>query len=559
MKLTCRTRIAAALAALALCAAPCGMALAQTAGQTSQGTAAGSTVGNGQHHAQKPGGTTGTAQNGTAAKKPEKLITPQQAKELFRSVDKIMKFDSRVSGLAIKHKVKRKLTSREAVKKYLEKKMKNGKDAREMLRSQVELKKFGLLPRDFDLGPFMVKLLKEQIAGYYDPKTKTVYLLNWVAPEEQKPVLAHELMHALQDQYVNLRKWDDQSPDGLSHNVKQDNRHIRLDEVDTARRAVLEGQAMVTYVDYALAPHGISISNAPDLILEHLDQAMSDSHDSPVMRNAPRVLRESLIFPYRAGLRFEIMLLRDEGRKAAFAGALNHPPSSTYQVMTPRAYEAHVKVPILKMPNVHPLLRHNYRPYDVGVMGELDVRMLLQLTTSDHAASRIASQWDGGIYYVAQKRHAANKKSTASIALFYLSHWKTHGAAVLFAKNYDAEVKNKYPDETLSPSSTANEQVYKTGEGPVLVKVSGRYVFVSESFPLKTARTLDFMLMAAQHALKGEQMAACHPPLHHLTSGLRQFVARAGMLRAELPAADVLPPEKPHGHGIYTGISMKSH
>ena len=85
--------------------------------------------------------------------------------------------------------------------------MKDDKDAKRLERSSVVLKKFGLLPRDFELGPFLVAMLKEQVAGYYDPKKKTVNILNWVDAEQQKPVLAHELTHALQDQSFGMEKW----------------------------------------------------------------------------------------------------------------------------------------------------------------------------------------------------------------------------------------------------------------------------------------------------------------------------------------------------------------
>ncbi len=550
MKFSFPFRITAAAAVLSLCAAFGAMASAQSAAQ--------STIHPGKTPAPRPEAP--PPHTKTPAKKPDSVITAQQAKELFASVDQIMRFDSRDSGLPIKHPVKRKLTTRADVEKYLESKLKNGKDSKRMMRSAIILKKFGLLPQNFDLGPFMVKLLKEQIAGYYDSKTKTVYMLNWIAPKEQKPVLAHELMHALQDQYVNLQKWGNKSLDGISRNVTQDNRHIRVDEDDTARQAVLEGQAMVTYIDYALAPHGISIAQNPDFILNHLSDLTDDTKGSPVMASAPRVLRESLIFPYREGLRFEIELLRDEGKRGAFADTLNNPPSSTYQVMDPAAYESHAKVPVLTLPNVHPLLDRNYRPYDVGVMGELDARMLLQLTTSDSAANRIASHWDGGIYFVAQKKHAANKNSTASVALFYLSHWRNRGAARLFAKNYEAEVLKKYPHSALQSGATTDDHVYTTDQGPVLITISGRYVFVSESFPLNTARKLNFMLLGAQHALAGEETAAYQPAYPDLTGALSDFAQRAGILRTALPPAGAFSYlQDRRSRGIYTDISVESH
>ena len=88
--------------------------------------------------------------------------------------------------------VKRKLTSRDEVVSYLTKHL-NDEDTKRLRRSELVLKKFGLLPRDFNLETFLVALLREEVAGYYDPKTKTVNLLDWVPMEEQEPVMAHEL------------------------------------------------------------------------------------------------------------------------------------------------------------------------------------------------------------------------------------------------------------------------------------------------------------------------------------------------------------------------------
>ena len=158
--------------------------------------------------------TTATAQvtQTPAAPKPstENHITPEQAKELFHSVDELTRFASEETGLPQKSEVKRVLTTRAAVEKYLTEKFNEDEDAKRMQRGEIVLKKFGLLDRDFDLKPFMLALLKEQIAGYYDSKTKTVYLLDWIDPETQKPVLVHELTHALQDQHTDLEKWNNQ-------------------------------------------------------------------------------------------------------------------------------------------------------------------------------------------------------------------------------------------------------------------------------------------------------------------------------------------------------------
>ena len=184
---------------------------------------------------------------------------------MFRSVDDILHFASDDSKLPVKHEVKRKLQTRASVEKYVVDKFNDDEDAKRMQRSEIVLKKFGLLDRDFQLKPFLISLLTEQIAGYYDSKTKTVNLLDWIAPESQKPVLAHELTHALQDQYVNLDKWENQSLSDISRDYADDNKHIAVDEVDTAREAVLEGQAMAVFVDYSLKPSGKTLLTSPDI------------------------------------------------------------------------------------------------------------------------------------------------------------------------------------------------------------------------------------------------------------------------------------------------------
>ena len=78
-------------------------------------------------------------------------------------------------------------------------------------------------------------------------------------------MLAHELTHALQDQKVGLTKWSSVSLNGPSQNVQEDNHHLQVDEADTARSAVAEGQAMAVFVDYTLRPTGKTLADAPDI------------------------------------------------------------------------------------------------------------------------------------------------------------------------------------------------------------------------------------------------------------------------------------------------------
>ncbi|HXB62550.1 MAG TPA: hypothetical protein VNU94_06860 [Acidobacteriaceae bacterium] len=462
-------------------------------------------------------------------------ITKEQAQELLRSVDEILDFASNDSKLPLLHPVKRVIISRETFNQSLIKKMSDDKSAQRLQRSEIVLKKFGLLDHDFHLGPFLLSLLTEQVGGYYEPKNKTVYLLDWLAPEEQKPVLAHELTHALQDQHVDLEKWSEVTHYDVARNAVEDNEHIQTDEADTAREAVLEGQAMVVFADYGLQEAHKTLLTDPE-IAQKMEDAMSDNGDSPVMARAPLVLQQSLIFPYREGLGFEAAILASRGVNDAFAGVLDRPPSSSYEIIHPDAYIAHLPVPVLRMPDVHPLLDKDYVPYDVGVMGELDVRMLTELFAGSQQADALAPAWDGGIYYAAQRRSAKTdeeKASTASLGLIYYSRWKNSDTARSFARVYVGELPRKYTSlvRRQADEKDEDEQIYTTPEGDVLVQIADNGVFVSEGFDLTLARKLSDAIVNAQAGGPVQQASA---PDHELTLGMAQDLERFGVPQAAM-------------------------
>ncbi len=475
-------------------------------------------------------------------------ITPEQAKQLFSSVDAILQFDSKETGLPVLHPVKRRLVTRDEVEQYLMRQLQNDRDAKRLQRSELVLKKFGLLDRDFQLKPFLIQLLREQIAGYYNDKTKTVNLLDWIPPDEQKPVLAHELTHALQDQHIHLEKWDRETDLPTAKNVRQDNEHIATDEEDTVRDAVVEGQAMAVFVDYILAPAGKNLLTAPQLA-DKMNQAMSDTGDSPTLANAPLLLQRSLIFPYVDGLDFVRAVWTAKGREAAFTGMLDHPPSSTYEIMTPAVYLNHGPVPLLRMPDIHPLIDPQYRPYDIGVMGEFDVQVMAELFGGPAAAKVLAPAWRGGIYYTAQSKAATTEgaqDAPASLALLYLSRWTTPQAALAFANLYALEIPRKYDHAVIAPAQDSGgadastiTRIWNTSEGPVLVAVSGKTVFVSESFPVDLARKLEFVMMGSIVDSATSVVVQNEMPQKDLTTDLRHWLLAMSV------------PEMLRGHKVY--------
>jgi|SRR5579863_575479 len=480
---------------------------------------------------------------------PEVKITPRQAEELFHSVDEILEFDSKQTGLPIRHSVKRKLSSRDEVVAFLTKHM-NDEDTQRLKRSELVLKKFGLLPQDFKLETFLVALLREEVAGYYDPKTKTVNLLDWVPMEEQEPVVAHELTHALQDQTIGLEKWmkaGDKDLITIHRDLKPSD--IVADETDDVREAVIEGQAQAMMFQYALAPAGRSITDSPGLVQSMEEQSLTGTPGTKVFDEAPMFLKESMTFPYSFGMEFVIKVYEKSGRERAFAGMLENPPQTTRQIMQPETYISGEKIAPMPVPNFKRDFK-DYQKLDIGAMGEFDSDMLIEQYAGKPAAKQLYPAWRGGYYYAVLPKPDPNAHLAASgpIGLLYASRWSNTEKAAEFAGIYARALKSRYKklegepvpdrlpddrapddqsmndrsprDQPSAPSAEAKPHIeiekdapvridplpgrhsWTTEEGTVVIEAKGDTVFVSENLDAATTATLEKEVLAAASAAK---------------------------------------------------------
>ena len=140
---------------------------------------------------------------------------------------------------------------------------------------------FGLLPDSMDLRRFLLELLTEQIVGYYDPAQKTLYVVEDAPRDLAGVTVMHELIHALQDQYVNL--------DSIQKTTGNSDRQA-------AAQAVLEGQA--TYEQMSVMVGGDIASRLPgggESVRETIRQAQSSM---PIFASAPMAIQEKLLFTY---------------------------------------------------------------------------------------------------------------------------------------------------------------------------------------------------------------------------------------------------------------------
>jgi len=101
---------------------------------------------------------------------------------------------------------------------------------------------------------------------------------------------------------------------------------------------------------------------------------------------------------------------------------------------------------------------------------------------------------------------------------------------------YADQLGRKYSGVKLAGADKAaatsgDEVVYSTNEGPVVITVRGKYVFVSESFDLETARKLTDLLIDGQGT--GElRTAQLSQPQAGLSAGLVRFMHSCGMMKA---------------------------
>ena len=406
----------------------------------------------------------------------EHKISPEQAAELFRSVDDILKFASTETALPEREKVKRKLVSRDEVVAYLQKHMDEDEDSQRFRRSETVLKKFGLIPRDFDLRPFLIGLLREQIAGYYDPATKTVNLLDWLDAEQQKPVLAHELTHALQDQSFDLQKWMKGTEKDLITVDNPTSDDFDRDEAAEARQAVVEGQATVTLIDYELIPNGMSVAGSPQIVEAMRETMLAGAPDSVQYQKAPLFLKEALTFPYRYGLLFAGEVVAKRG-KAGLNDLFKNPPTTTRQIMEPETFLSGEKLPAMPVPDFK-LLFKDYDTVDIGGFGEFDTSMLVGQLATPVIAQKIYPNWRGGYYYAIRPK--ANP--TAPLGLLYVSRWSSPEKAAEFAAIYSGGIAKRYrrADEVKLEDQPTNRH-WNTEEGPILLQTQGDLVLVTES------------------------------------------------------------------------------
>jgi len=376
---------------------------------------------------------------------PDAVSTPAAA--FAEAADEVLQNMSQITGLSLVSPLKKTLRSREEIRAYVIRQMDEDKDTAQRYADARAAEAFGLLPKNFDLDSFMIELLTEQIAGLYDPKAHEFYIADWIPLEDQRMVMAHELTHALEDQHFQIDKW-----------LKAARPN---DDAELAREAFLEGSAMAAMVDYLLQGTGKSVNDMPEFDPSLLT---GDVGDSPSMKKAPPFIKDALVFPYFAGMKFTAASLKPDGWPA-LGKVFNNPPVSTQQIMHPALYKSGHVPEKVTLPDLQARLGKDWKKLDDNLMGEFGWKEVLKQYLGEDRAAPLAAAWDGDRYLVYE--HQPSKR----LLLVTRVHLASDEQANRFFGQY-SELLEKKHEKRSELFRRANFFSFETPEGGVFLRCS---------------------------------------------------------------------------------------
>ena len=300
------------------------------------------------------------------------------AREVADAIPRI----EQATGLKFRTPPRVEVRTREQVKDFLLKQFDAATPAAQLAGEEKAYKLLGLIPDTMNLRAFFLRVLSEQIVGYYDPKAKTLYVVDGADEQIVGITITHELVHALQDQYVNL--------DSIQKSGADNDRLA-------AAQALIEGEAQFEQVSIMLGgPDQIEarLPGAWDRVREEIRNRQGEM---PVFATAPMVIQESLLFPYLSGAEFVRRVKEKRGSVDLFRDI----PRSTEQILHPPTFLA--SPPDEPVAVVLPAPRGVTKTYE-NDMGEFGTRLVVYAYLRDpETAQRAAAGWDGDRFMVVER------------------------------------------------------------------------------------------------------------------------------------------------------------
>jgi hypothetical protein len=328
---------------------------------------------------------------------------------LARMVDSLRTPVERAVGMVFTSTPRSAMRSKEQVRGYLVRKLDEELPPERLRGLETAYRMFDLLPDTLKLRALLLDLYTEQVAGFYDPDSATLFGVAGSDPERLRLVLAHEMIHALQGQHMRL--------DSILDDRRNNDRL-------TAAQAILEGQATLSSIE-VLAP-GQDIVNNPQFWELYREQVRENQSSMPVFRQAPLILRETLLFPYLQGAEFMHWWAGSPFRDTLPYG--RRMPQSTEQIIHPERYVRGDLPLTLAFPKGEQTLYED-------VLGENEIRVVLaHLAGSDEVQTVVPIGWGGDRFRVYH--------SDAGPALVWFVVWDDAASAGRFLRSAGAGLRH---------------------------------------------------------------------------------------------------------------------
>jgi hypothetical protein len=307
---------------------------------------------------------------GCAAQEVPETLVRSSDPELRAMAARLLPDLARRSGMELREPVRLEMRSRAQLVRYLEAKLDEELDAEEARHTVAAYHLMGLVPDTLDLRGVLLDLYTEQVAGFYDPDSTALFILDDQPARALQGLLVHELVHAVQDQTADL--------DALTDPELGNDRA-------TAAQAAIEGHAtlvMLEYLTEQMRGAPVDLSEMPDFGADLRPALEGMRSQFPALAGAPRVIQEALLFPYLEGAGYVQRLWTEEERVAPFGPWL---PTSTEQVLTGERGDEPVPVA---------LEVEGGRVLHEDALGRLELGVLLEAHAGDGAGDA-ARGWGG--------------------------------------------------------------------------------------------------------------------------------------------------------------------
>ena len=369
-----------------------------------------------------------------------------------RAMRELVTVAEEIRGLHFVRPVRIRVQNSTAIRASLSREMED----EDLLESRDLYVALGLLPVDVDVRELLLRVLGEQVVGYYDTKRARLVVRDDVlgalvqtrrrdrnAIDEGGMVLVHELVHALQDQVLGL---------GVSYEAER-----TIDE-GNAFHALVEGDATLAMIGYLAERAGgdlARLTSRPEVLRTALQAGPGPGESSELM-SAPLIVRVPLLSAYFDGLLFCASLHAQQ----AWPGvdrAYQNIPASSEQVLHPDRFARGERPEIVTLPAVPELAAAGTTTLTDDTIGELEMSVYFRLALNEADAQRAADGWGGD-------RLRVVRDARGVLGAIWQTRWDSEADAV------EAEAAARAVMDAAQSGERARSAVVRNGRAVLILR-----------------------------------------------------------------------------------------